>query len=353
MWRACKIKGKRHVGKPRASEVEEGDKDTSEWGFFYNFFVLAGWFAPAARQVFHHPPPPQTPFQMRSDPGLGPTCCSLVNEILPSCDVLKPQVQVEHISWFHLLSLQTSDALQCKVNLNTNDGWGQEIIQKFPKDSGSQEMMPIFSARSPAKRLHGAAWRALTVASRGWRVWIRWTTWARWTTSATSTTWTTCSRTSASSPQTSALLAMMDPMTHLLVRHQSSWKRQTYTDGISPFSRSGQHNSGRPKSWVDSSSDGWSGADNQGVSPPRPTARPEHARQRPQTEGNNSIFYPHSLVLDLIVLLRFWSHERRWWVDRWSSTPTLSSPPSPGWFLWTMVTLSVIWWPFKWTMNFS
>ena len=29
-----------------------------------------------------------------------------------------------------------------------------------------------------------------------------------------------------------------------------------YTDGISPFSRSGQHNSGRPKSWVDSSSDG-------------------------------------------------------------------------------------------------
>ena len=28
------------------------------------------------------------------------------------------------------------------------------------------------------------------------------------------------------------------------------------TDGISPFSRSGQHNSGRPKSWVDSSSDG-------------------------------------------------------------------------------------------------
>ena len=37
MWRACKIKGKRHVGKPRASEVEEGDKDISEWEFFTTF----------------------------------------------------------------------------------------------------------------------------------------------------------------------------------------------------------------------------------------------------------------------------------------------------------------------------
>ena len=37
MWRACKIKGKRHVGKPRASEVEEGNKDTSEWNFFTTF----------------------------------------------------------------------------------------------------------------------------------------------------------------------------------------------------------------------------------------------------------------------------------------------------------------------------
>ena len=114
MWRACKIKGKRHAGKLRAPEVEEGNKYTSDYGFFYNFFVMTGWFAPAARQVFHHPPPPQTPFQMRSDPGLGPTWCPpcfLVNDIFPFCDVLKPQVQVEHISWFHLLSLQTSDAL--------------------------------------------------------------------------------------------------------------------------------------------------------------------------------------------------------------------------------------------------
>ena len=47
MWRACKIKGKRHAGKPRASEVEEGNKSTSEWGFFTTFL---SWQADSHQQ---------------------------------------------------------------------------------------------------------------------------------------------------------------------------------------------------------------------------------------------------------------------------------------------------------------